>query len=51
MKIIVETSYPYEHFECKNITEARKKVKEVRKSGRYASIVCQNENGNDYIVE
>ena len=51
MEYIVETVYPYKFYSCKTITEARKKKTELRKKGIAASIVCKNENGNDYIVE
>lgn len=50
MKYIVETPYPYRFYPCENITEARKKCKELRKQGIKASIIYVTENENDYIV-
>lgn len=47
---LVETSYPYEFVRCRTLTEAKQKVKDFKKKGKYASIIICGENGNDYIL-
>lgn len=51
MKYIVETSFPYSFYPCTSNNEAKKKRAELRKKGKHAYIVCQDDNGNDYILE
>lgn len=51
MKYIVETTYPYEFYHCETIKKAKKKSSELHKQGKYTSIICINENGNDYILK
>lgn len=51
MKYVVGTvSFPFKTYPCKNITEARKKSKELRKQGIKTEIILITENGNDYII-
>lgn len=50
MKYTVETNYPYKFFPYNTLKEARKKKSELKKQGIKSSIVCVNENGNDYIL-
>ena len=47
---VVETNYPYEFIKCASLSEARRKVKELKKKGRLAHIVMY-QNGQDYILE
>lgn len=47
---MVETSYPYEFIKCVSLSEARRKVKELKKKGKLAHIVVY-QNGQDYILE
>ena len=51
MKYVVETTYPYQFFPCSTEKEAKEKKNELRKKGIKASIVCENDNGNDFILE
>lgn len=51
MKYTVETTYPYQFFPYSTEKEAKEKKNELRKKGIKASIVCENDNGNDFILE
>lgn len=46
----VETSYPYEFTNFTDLTEAKRKVAEYKRNGRYAVIVVSDVRGNDYIL-
>lgn len=51
MKYTVETVFPYRFFHYDTIEKAREKKSELEKDSVKSSIICVNENGNDYIVE
>lgn len=47
---MVETNYPYEFIKCASLSEARRKVKELKKKGKLAYIIVY-QNRQDYILE